>query len=138
MEGDLFACKNEFYVHPLVAAEIHFFHWEKLIKSIGTADLVCGTVGFLSEGMIRIFGVPIDLELDALAQQFHPQQVILTAETVIAIDKEPESAAISQMPITEGEGQVLAFNLKTEMAEGESAAVNGSTRLPAAWVASAY
>jgi hypothetical protein len=31
-----------------------------------------------------------------------------------------------------------AVNLKTEMAEGESAAVIGSTRLPAARVASPY
>ncbi len=33
---------------------------------------------------------------------------------------------------------VLGSNLKTEMAEGESAAVIGSTRLPAARVASPY
>jgi hypothetical protein len=36
------------------------------------------------------------------------------------------------------EGGVVRLNLKTEMAEGESAAVNVSTRLPAARVASPY
>jgi hypothetical protein len=35
-------------------------------------------------------------------------------------------------------GRFIVLNLKTEMAEGESAFVIGSTRLPAARVASPY
>ncbi|MEY3958670.1 MAG: hypothetical protein RJA37_1273, partial [Verrucomicrobiota bacterium] len=72
-----------------------------LVGAIGLADRI-GFAGVLSERVLRIERVGVDLEHDGIAVEAHPEHVVDGAVAVVAVDEEPEHAAFLKVAVAEG------------------------------------
>lgn len=64
-DDDGFASEDELHGVPFVLGEIDFLKRQMFIQAVGTADLISRPTLLLTHGVIRVFGMRIDLELDA-------------------------------------------------------------------------
>jgi hypothetical protein len=78
-----------------------------LVGAVGFADRI-GFAGVLAQRVLRVEGVGVDLEHDRVAVEADSQHMVDRAVPVVAVDEEPEHAALFEVAVAEGQRQVLA------------------------------